>query len=46
MAEWIEDEETACMLADWGVDYLQGEHCGLPAVVEAEEETRPQSWVA
>ena len=45
VAEWIEDEETACMLADWGVDYLQGEHCGLPVVVEAEE-AQPRSRVA
>ena len=24
VAEWVEDEETAAMLAEWGVDYLQG----------------------
>ncbi|NNM71003.1 EAL domain-containing protein [Enterovirga aerilata] len=30
VAEWVEDEETARMLAKWGVDYLQGDYCGLP----------------
>ncbi len=30
VAEWVEDEETAVMLAEWGVDYLQGRHCGEP----------------
>ena len=24
VAEWVEDEETAALLAEWGVDYLQG----------------------
>ena len=24
VAEWVQDEETAAMLADWGVDYIQG----------------------
>ena len=24
VAEWIEDEATACLLTDWGVEYLQG----------------------
>jgi EAL domain-containing protein (putative c-di-GMP-specific phosphodiesterase class I) len=28
MAEWVEDDETAKLLAGWGVDYLQGPHCG------------------
>jgi diguanylate cyclase (GGDEF)-like protein len=37
VAEWVEDEETARLLADWGVDYLQGDHCGRPAVDEAPE---------
>jgi len=30
VAEWVEDEESAQMLAEWGVDYLQGDHCGKP----------------
>jgi diguanylate cyclase (GGDEF)-like protein len=32
VAEWVEDEETALMLAGWGIDYLQGDHCGRPVV--------------
>lgn len=32
VAEWVEDEETARMLGEWGVDYLQGDHCGKPAL--------------
>lgn len=30
VAEWVENEETARLLASWGVDYLQGDHCGAP----------------
>jgi diguanylate cyclase (GGDEF)-like protein len=29
VAEWVQDEESARMLREWGVNYLQGEHCGL-----------------
>jgi len=29
VAEWVQDEEAAAMLADWGCDYLQGELVGL-----------------
>lgn len=32
VAEWVEDEETACLLSGWGVDYLQGDHCGPPVL--------------
>jgi diguanylate cyclase (GGDEF)-like protein len=32
VAEWVEDEETARLLARMGVDYLQGDHCGRPLV--------------
>jgi diguanylate cyclase (GGDEF)-like protein len=28
VAEWVQDAESAAMLAEWGVDYLQGEFCG------------------
>ncbi|PWB81708.1 MAG: GGDEF-domain containing protein [Methylocystaceae bacterium] len=28
VAEWIEDEETAQLLREWGVDYFQGTHFG------------------
>jgi EAL domain-containing protein (putative c-di-GMP-specific phosphodiesterase class I) len=29
VAEWVQDEQSAEMLAGWGCDYLQGEHIGL-----------------
>src|SRR4051794_6272273 len=34
VAEWVEDEPTARMLADWGIDYLQGNHCGAPVLAD------------
>lgn len=37
VAEWVEDEETAAMLAEWGVDYLQGHHCGAPILTLPDE---------
>jgi diguanylate cyclase (GGDEF)-like protein len=33
VAEWVQDETAAAMLADWGCDYLQGEFIG-PASLE------------
>jgi EAL domain-containing protein (putative c-di-GMP-specific phosphodiesterase class I) len=33
VAEWVEDEESAQMLAEWGVTYLQGDHCGKPEML-------------
>lgn len=32
VAEWVEDEATATILADWGVDYLQGHLFGKAEV--------------
>jgi EAL domain-containing protein (putative c-di-GMP-specific phosphodiesterase class I) len=29
VAEWVQDEEAARLLADWGCDYLQGALLGL-----------------
>ncbi len=29
VAEWVQDEDAAAMLADWGCDYLQGALVGL-----------------
>ena len=29
VAEWVQDEETAALLADWGCDHLQGALIGL-----------------
>jgi diguanylate cyclase (GGDEF)-like protein len=37
VAEWVEDEETALLLAEWGVDYLQGRHCGPPVLAGDDE---------
>ena len=31
VAEWVQDEESAAMLADWGCDYIQGALVGLLA---------------
>ncbi|MCW2284279.1 diguanylate cyclase (GGDEF)-like protein [Rhodoblastus acidophilus] len=35
VAEWVEDAETARILTDWGVDYLQGDFFAAAAVPEA-----------
>ena len=45
VAEWVEDEETAQRLTAWGVDYLQGDHCGRPELVAAADD-EPASRVA
>jgi EAL domain-containing protein (putative c-di-GMP-specific phosphodiesterase class I) len=29
VAEWVQDEEAAALLAEWGADYLQGALIGL-----------------
>jgi EAL domain-containing protein (putative c-di-GMP-specific phosphodiesterase class I) len=29
VAEWVQDEASAAMLAEWGCDYLQGKLVGL-----------------
>ncbi len=31
VAEWVQNEETAAMLSEWGVDFLQGALIGLAA---------------
>lgn len=33
VAEWVEDEAAAALLTEWGIDFLQGRHCGAPALV-------------
>lgn len=35
VAEWVEDEESAKLIASWGAEYLQGDHCGPPRLVES-----------
>jgi diguanylate cyclase (GGDEF)-like protein len=32
VAEWVQDEEAAAILADWGCDYLQGHLIGLASL--------------
>ncbi|MGL5114202.1 MAG: EAL domain-containing protein, partial [Beijerinckiaceae bacterium] len=32
VAEWVQDDASATMLAEWGVDFLQGEFCGKAAI--------------
>jgi diguanylate cyclase (GGDEF)-like protein len=34
VAEWVEDEETARLLRDAGITYLQGHHYGMPLTVD------------
>jgi EAL domain-containing protein (putative c-di-GMP-specific phosphodiesterase class I) len=29
VAEWVQDEESAVMLREWGCDYIQGRLTGL-----------------
>jgi diguanylate cyclase (GGDEF)-like protein len=35
VAEWVQDEEAATVLADWGCDYLQGQTVGLASMERA-----------
>ncbi len=35
VAEWVEDEESARLLTEWGVDYLQGHYIGRAETPEA-----------
>ena len=39
VAEWVQDEEAAQLLSDWGCDYLQGALIGLAA-------TSGRGWTA
>ena len=36
VAEWVEDEETARILREWGVEYLQGDYFGSATVPPAD----------
>jgi diguanylate cyclase (GGDEF)-like protein len=45
VAEWVENEETAAMLVEWGVDYLQGDYFGRPAL-PAEDDSSLAQFVA
>jgi diguanylate cyclase (GGDEF)-like protein len=39
VAEWVEDAESAALLADWGVDYLQGHYFGQAQVLSRDPST-------
>jgi diguanylate cyclase (GGDEF)-like protein len=41
VAEWVQDEEAAALLAGWGCDYLQGELVGLPVLGRLEADAPP-----
>jgi EAL domain-containing protein (putative c-di-GMP-specific phosphodiesterase class I) len=32
VAEWVQDEDAAALLTEWGCDYLQGALVGLAAI--------------
>jgi len=42
----VEDEETARMLAEWGIDFLQGDHCGVPVLVGEQSGAGPSTAAA
>ena len=42
VAEWVQDEQTAAILAAWGCDYLQGEYIGRAALDRPVLSTRAQ----
>lgn len=43
VVEWVEDQATASLLRDWGVDFLQGYKFGKPVRELPWEEDGPQS---
>jgi len=45
-AEWVDDEATARMLAEWGVDYLEGAQFGEPEAVRPPKRLHPalKAW--
>ncbi|WP_372425050.1 EAL domain-containing protein [Salinarimonas chemoclinalis] len=46
VAEWVETEEAAVMLAGWGVDYLQGDLFGAARVDAQAADVAPRAAVA
>lgn len=48
VAEWVQDGETASLLSEWGVDFLQGEFCGhamIDGVAQPYETEHPAEQV-
>ena len=43
VAEWVQDEETAALLAGWGCDYLQGDLIGRAAIERPWENAAPRA---
>ena len=41
VAEWVQDEEAAAILADWGCDYIQGALVGRAALERPWAESSP-----
>lgn len=37
VAEWVEDAESASLLTEWGVEFMQGVHFGDARIVENPE---------
>ena len=46
VAEWVQDEETAAMLAGWGCDYLQGDLIGRAAIERPWGSSAPEAAVS
>ncbi len=45
VAEWVQDETAAEMLAEWGCDYLQGALVGLASAEQPQEDTQDHADV-
>mgnify|MGYP001765161460 CR=1 FL=1 len=43
VAEWVETEDMAKMLAEWGVDYLQGHYYGVATLVAPRDKGETQA---
>ena len=43
VAEWVQDEEAAAMLRDWGCDYIQGRLIGARPSADRPWGTPPDS---
>jgi diguanylate cyclase (GGDEF)-like protein/PAS domain S-box-containing protein len=46
VAEWVQDEEAAALLAEWGCDYLQGALVGHPLTERLRGEAAPTAYAA
>ncbi len=46
VAEWVQDEEAAALLTEWGCDYLQGALIGLASTERPWQRNRPSAQAA